>query len=193
MKAIIMNPKPFPQRKSPRLQGYDYSQSGAYFVTICTYQRQLFFGDVIEDEMRLTALGELAAWHWQDLPNHFSHIDLDSFVVMPNHVHGIVLITDDMDVVPTKPPNINVGTQSIVSDAIQSPPAKRPVLGTIIGTYKAAVTRKANRQLSFEGRIWQGRFYDHIIRNETSLNKIRQYVIYNPAKWDEDRFYTSGE
>lgn len=162
--------KPLPQRKSPRLQGYDYSSDGMYFVTICTYQRELMFGDVFNGEMQLSDIGELAEWHWNDLPNHFSSVELDMFVVMPNHVHGIIIITDGMDAIPT----------------VQS---KRPTLGTIVGTYKAAVTRQARRKLNFMSRIWQSSYYDHIIRKESNLSYIRRYVLYNTAKWEEDGFH----
>jgi len=117
------------------------------------------------------------------LPNHFSHIELDYFVIMPDHLHGIILITDAtyygvgktdaIDRVPTNNVDINVGTTSM-SSAENRTHTKNPTLGTIIGTYKAAVTRNANRKLQYETRIWQERFHDHIIRNEISLNKLRQ-------------------
>lgn len=104
----------FPQRKSPRLKDYDYSQSGAYFVTICTYKRAYIFGGIHNQEMQLNQLGELVYESWLDLLNHFSTIELDAFIVMPNHVHGIVSMTQD-----------------------GSP------LGVIVGTFKAAVTRNS--------------------------------------------------
>lgn len=96
-----------PQRKSPRLKGYDYSSEGMYFVTICTYQRDLIFGDVVDGEMELDKLGKIVQWHWFDLPSHFPSVDLDMMVVMPNHIHGIVAINHYTDV--------NVGMRSIAS------------------------------------------------------------------------------
>ncbi|MEO1287788.1 MAG: hypothetical protein AAFV93_08460, partial [Chloroflexota bacterium] len=111
--------KPHPQRKSPRLKGYDYTSDGAYFVTICTQERYLLFGNVVNSEMRHDSLGALVLHHWLDLPNHFDTVELDYFVVMPNHFHGIVVINrgifasaDGIDAVPTTD---SVGTRSIVS------------------------------------------------------------------------------
>jgi putative transposase len=156
--------KIYRQRKSPRLKGYDYSQSGAYFVTICTAGRQHFFGEIENANMQLTQVGDLCIRHWDDLPNHFPSLELDGFVVMPNHVHGILLLTD------------------IYSD-------KKPKLGTIIATYKAAVSRQVHRLNLLEGQIWQERYNDHIIRNTRSLNYVRNYVATNPERWEQDYFY----
>lgn len=150
-----------PQRKSPRLQGYDYSSAGLYFVTICTFQRQHLFGEVQETTMHLNEVGGLAAQDWLALPAHYTTLTLDEYVIMPNHIHGILYLD------PT--------TQNA------------PMLGTIIGTYKAGVSRKANSILP--GKIWQGRYHDHIIRHEKVLNYIRDYVIHNPARWQKDVFY----
>ena len=157
---MTMNPKQFPQRKSPRLQGYDYSQAGAYFVSICAHQRQLLFGTIQNGQLKYEALGQIVHDIWQTIPQHKSTVELDYFVVMPNHFHGILILGDNS-----------------------------PKLGTIVGHFKAAVTRIANRQLQYETRIWQDRYYDNIIRNEQMLNTIRQYVISNLAKWNEDEFY----
>lgn len=151
--------KKFPQRKSPRLKGYDYSQSGGYFVTICTYERYYFFGDVLNGEMQYDPIGQIAMDCWQEIPEHHPTVELDYCVVMPNHVHGILVLNDNS-----------------------------PKLGTIIGTYKAAVTRKV-RELQILDRIWQSGYYDHIIHDEPDLNRIREYVFYNPAKWEKDRYY----
>jgi putative transposase len=166
--------KSLPQRKSPRLKSYDYSQSGAYFITICSMNRQHLFGEIENGLMSLSELGELVRDHWEDLPKHFPMIELDAFVVMPNHLHGILLITD-------------VGTQSIASETKTN---KTPKLGTIVATYKAAVSRQVNRLSIVEGHFWQGRYHDHIIRSEKTLNIIRQYVATNPERWEDDTFYS---
>lgn len=174
--------KPLPQRKSPRLQGYDYSQSGAYFVTICTHLRDYLFGDVVEDDMVLSEAGKIAHNHLGQLSSFWETIETDYFVVMPNHVHGIVVITDGMYAVPTNDTRADVGTRYIASDA-----RKPASLGTIIGTYKAAVTREIRRLTNDPHMIvWQGRYHDHIIRNENSLHDIRHYMLTNPARWAED-------
>lgn len=161
-----MSNNPFPQRKSPRLQGYDYSQSGAYFVTICTHQRSNFFGQIVNDVMHLNSWGGVAEDSWAQIPDHFPTVELDVYVVMPNHVHGILILDD----VPTQ---------------------KAPTLGVVVGSYKAAVTRAINRQgLNPEQwRIWQERYHDHIIRSDKTLSTLREYVANNPARWHEDKFY----
>lgn len=154
-----------PQRKSPRLQGYDYAQAGAYFVTICTHLREYWFGEVLEGEIFLTEIGIIAAECWTTLPEHFPQIELDHFVVMPNHIHGIVLTTD------------------------QQTPDPLP-LGKVVNTYKGAVTRIVRRLSEYQHiRLWQSRYHDHIIRNDVDLNRIREYVLHNPSRWAEDIFY----
>lgn len=158
----------FPQRKSPRLKGYDYSQSGAYFVTICTHQRQYLFGDIQNDAMHRNDLGRIADEELLLLPKRWQTVDIDLYVVMPNHIHAIIVLdtaeTDGKNAVPT--------------------------LGHVVGSYKAGVTRLARRDGLHEGLLWQTRYHDHIIRSEKSLNYIRQYVHHNPARWEEDTFYS---
>jgi REP element-mobilizing transposase RayT len=165
-------------RHSPRLQGYDYTQEGAYFVTICTHQRECLFGVIIGDEMRLNALGKIVHEEWLQTAVVRPYVKLDEFVVMPNHVHGILFIEDSVGTwrrhVPTSEPR-----------AFGKPIAGS--LSTIIGSFKAMVTRRINKFRDTPGAtVWQGRFYDEIIHNEAMLNQIRQYILYNPAKWVED-------
>ena len=173
--------KPFPQRKSPRLRDYDYSQSGAYFVTICTNQRRHLFGEVDAGNMRCSRLGQIAADELQVILQRWPHIELDLFVVMPNHVHAILIIYDTE----------TVGTAFLPSAALSS---KQPILGHVMGSYKAGVTRVARQQALIEADdlIWQERFHDHIIRDEDGLNHIRNYVLYNPESWERDTFYGDG-
>lgn len=167
------------QRKSPRLKGYDYTQSGVYFVTICTHERQLLFGHIHQEEalMVLSAMGEIAQHHWITIPDHFPTVELDAFVVMPNHVHGLLVFSGHSDAVslPDK------------TEAFGKPVAAS--LSTMIRSYKSIVTRKIREMTDTEIVVWQGRFHDHIVRNEKSLNYIRQYVMTNPAQWREDTFY----
>jgi REP element-mobilizing transposase RayT len=155
------------QRKSPRLKGYDYTQKGAYFVTICTHQRQPLFGKIITDGlMQLSSAGEIAFARWDALPEHHSSVQLDAFVVMPNHVHGILLL---------------MGSEHSESAT---------ELGRVIGAYKSGVTRRIREALHIPDMIvWQGRYHDHIIRNERGLNTIRQYIHNNPKLWSHDVFY----
>ncbi len=153
--------KQLPERKSPRLIDYDYSTSGAYFVTICTDQRVHLFGEIHSDEMHLSSAGSIAYDCWKALPEHHAHITIDDFVVMPNHVHGILFLDGESG-----------------------------VLSTIVGSYKSGVSRRIRHAYQQPSLVlWQGRYHDHIIRNEQSLNKIREYIQYNPALWQQDKFY----
>ncbi len=164
---------PLPQRKSPRLRGYDYSQAGAYFVTICTHKRLPLFGEIHHNAMALTALGSAAASAWLALPDYFPRVQLDAWVIMPNHMHGILAIGWD--------------------DAFDTPPDDplyyRHTLGTVVNNYKGTVTRAA-RQTSDDPtvRVWQTRYHDHIVRRERDLQAIRDYIVANPAHWTEDEF-----
>ncbi len=148
--------KYYRHRKSPRLQGYDYAQNGAYFVTICTHNRELIFGQITDGDMELSELGEIALTCWKAIPSHFSSVELDVSIVMPNHVHGIIVL-----------------------------PGGGATLGTIIGNYKAAVTRASGGTrytASLPTKIWQARYHDHIIRNEAALQRIQAYIVNNPAR-----------
>jgi REP element-mobilizing transposase RayT len=169
-----------PPRRSPRLKGYDYSQNGAYFVTICTQNRELLFGEIVGGEMQLNSIGEIAQIEWLQTAVVRSNIELDAFVVMPNHVHGIILIADD-----------SVGTQHAVSLQTRQLTTFGKLqpgsLSTIIRSYKSAVTKRINELRETPGAtVWQGRYYDHIIRNEAALNSIREYIYNNPARWGLD-------
>ena len=162
-------------RHSIRLKGYDYSQAGAYFVTIVTQNRACLFGAVVDGEMRLNETGQIVRRCWLDIPAHFPHAELDEFVVMPNHVHGIIVIVDGR------------GT------ACRAPTEQfgRPVTGsipTVIRSFKSAVTKRINEQRGTPGaHVWQRNYYEHIIRNEESLDRIRQYIANNPLRWAFDR------
>ncbi|MEL6405790.1 MAG: transposase [Chloroflexota bacterium] len=167
--------KPLPERKSPRLKDFDYTQSGAYFVTICTHLRQHIFGHVHEDNMILSDAGEIAQSRWLVLPEHHKDIELDAFIIMPNHMHGIIIIHGEPSPSPTQK---------------QLTPKS---LGTAVGSYKSSATRhirKALPEFAHE-TIWQTRYHDHIIRNEADFTRIRTYVEYNPSTWQEDIFYDS--
>lgn len=176
-------------RRSPRLKDYDYGQEGAYFITVCTHERAHLFGAVVNEVMMLNDCGEIVLACWEDIPRHFSNVGCDLFVVMPNHVHGILVV---VGAVGAKPKETTVGTRYIVSLRQNSPrefgKPQPGSLSTIIGTFKAAVTRKINRLRDTPGApVWQGRFHDHIIRDEDDLNHHRQYILTNPTRWEVDR------
>ena len=175
-----MNPQKYPQRKSPRLKDYDYAQNGAYFVTICTQNRVNLCGQIAEDGvMQLNKYGESVWKCWNDLPNHYENIELDVFVVMPNHIHGIILINDISVREGFKPSPTN--------------PAFRTQHGLteIIRALKTFSSRYINEKRNKKGiSVWQRSFHDHIIRNETELTKLREYVLYNPSLWAEDKYHS---
>ena len=172
----------FSYRRSIRLRDYDYRREGAYFITTCTYGKAKLFGRVDEGEMTLSDLGHVVAAEWLQLATARPKIQLDSFVVMPNHVHGIIVIVDsyidDSD-------NCAAGSGSEASKTLLA-----GSLGAIVGHFKAAVSRRAKREeIVFQQKIWQRSFFEHIIRNEKSLNEIRRYIIENPGRWHDDSLY----
>jgi putative transposase len=171
-------------RHSIRLKGYDYSQAGAYFVTICTQDRICLFGEVLDGEMRLNVLGEIVHRTWNDLPNHVVRIVLDEFVVMPNHIHGIIMIGDQSAVGAG-----SVGAGSVGAGSEPAPTTtKRHGLPEIIRQFKTFSARRINEHRGTAGTpVWQRNYYEHIIRDEASLNRIRDYIVNNPMQWALDR------
>jgi REP element-mobilizing transposase RayT len=180
-------------RRSVRLKGYDYTQPGAYFVTFCAYQRDEIFGEVINGEMKLSALGKIVHEEWLRSAQIRKEIRLfeDEFVVMPNHGHGIVWIADttvgadgvrpDLERAHGTRPNIQ--TQDARRASLRRAPRS---LGSFIAGLKASVTARAGRELNMTG-IWQRNYYDHIIRNDREWNNIRWYITNNPLNWQLDR------
>ncbi len=174
--------------ESIRLPNRDYAADGYYFVTICTHKKYCYFGKVIDSKMKLSQVGKIAQKHWQEIPKHFDHLDIDAYVIMPNHVHGIIIIDRPN-------PQHNVETRYIASlpESLQSTdksnkfaPLKPGSLQAIIHAYKASVTRWCRKNGDDIFR-WQPRFYENIIRNDQSLNRVRKYIINNPATWSEDK------
>lgn len=162
-------------RRSIRLSGYDYSQNGAYFVTLCTHNRHCLFGKIADGAMQMNDAGNIVRQCWDAIPIHFPRIEIDELVVMPNHIHGIVVIDGR-------------GT------ACRAPTVERfgqPISGsipTVMRSFKSAVTKRINEMYGSPGaRLWQRNYWEHIIRNEDELNRIRQYIIDNPARWEIDR------
>jgi putative transposase len=169
------------QRRSIRLQGYDYSQAGAYFVTICAFEQQCLFGNMIDGVIQLTAIGQVVQSVWEEIPHHFPNVALDAFVVMPNHVHGILFLTDAVRATHASP------LQTIQSSKPCGP--KRNSIGAIIGSFKSAATKRINQSRNAPGTpLWHRNYYEHIIPSERALQAIRQYITANPAKWHLDRY-----
>ena len=162
-------------RRSIRLKGYDYAQPGAYFVTIVTQDRACLFGAVADGEMELNNAGEIAKAAWNELPEGFPSLGLDAFVVMPNHIHGIIMVGAQF-IAPTD--GLGVTNQGVMNHA--------PTLGNIIRAYKATSTRLI-RQAGTPDFTWQRNNYEHVVRDEESLDRIRRYILDNPARWEFDR------
>lgn len=164
-------------RRSIRLRGYDYSSSGAYFLTVSIKNKECLFGEIVDGTMRLSQAGELIHQVWDTLPNRHADIDLDAFVIMPNHVHGIIVLTDT----------------SIVGARLALPEGEgaasgAPTLGDVIRTFKSISAIRVNRLLTRTGQpLWQRSYYEHIIRNEISLNRVREYIAMNPQNWMTDQ------
>ncbi len=179
-------------RRSVRLKGYDYAQPGAYFVTICTQNRECLFGENVAGKMRLNALWEIVRGEWFRSAEIRAEIELhpDEFVVMPNHIHGIVWIIshdDEYSVgahggAPQNGPNVGAHCHA---------PLRRPPrsLGSFIAGFKSAVTKRINQRRGTPGApVWQRNYYEHIIRDERALNAIRRYIAENPMRWHLDRY-----
>ena len=183
-------------RKSIRLQGYDYSQAGAYYVTIVTYQRDCLFGEIVDGEMHINAYGEIVQKWWDEIPIHFPNVELGAFVIMPNHVHGIIFITTERRgevLSPRDNPNDNNldenvdGTNQQGGDASQ-PPLRKRTLGQIVAYFKYQSTKEMNR-IETENAItkfWQKNYYEHIIRDEKDLQNTTDFIEAIPSLWDED-------
>jgi putative transposase len=169
-----MNDKPEQQnRHTIRLKGYNYAQEGMYFFTICTYKRQVLFGTVASGEMQLNEFGQIVCDEWRKTAEIRHEIGLDTLMVMPNHLHGIVLVTD-----------YTVGATG--GSPFRSGPSKHS-LGSFIAGFKSAVTTRINKvRVTPQAPIWQRNYYEHVIRDEESLNRIREYILNNPAEWDLD-------
>jgi putative transposase len=155
------------------LKEYDYSQPGEYFITICTNDKKCVFGEVIEEKTTLSSVGEIVKKYWEEIPMHFPNVELDEFVIMPNHVHGIIIINGHVGVEYIQP--LQNKYQHVIPKS----------LGSIIRSYKAAVTRECykNNHSYFK---WQSLFYDRIIRSDKELSNIRDYINNNPLKWHLD-------
>ena len=174
-------------RRSIRLKGYDYSQSGGYFVTIVTQNRECLFGNVINRKMVLNTFGRIIEYHWQRLPQHFKHIKLDVFQIMPNHLHGIIFIVDI--VVGAKHSNGDISNiqKKSFENALPLHGTKPGSLAAIMQNYQSVTTRKINHIRKISGqKLWQRNYWEHIIRNEIELNRIREYIVNNPLKWKLD-------
>lgn len=174
------------KRKSIRLFGYDYSQVGWYFVTICTKGKREWFGKCEDGKIRLNVIGKAVDMCWKAIPEHFLHVELDEYIIMPNHVHGIIVINEN-------PNNLveqnTVGAQNFEPLHMNEYQHMIPKsLGSIVRGFKIGVTKfcRSNKYESFQ---WQRSYYDRIIRNDEELANIRAYIYTNPQNWKLDEYY----
>jgi len=195
-------------RRSIRLRNYDYSSAGAYFVTILVKDRECLLGEIVHGEMRLSEIGEVVRDIWESLPERYPGVELDESVIMPNHKHGIIVITPEAEQMATKASDgfAREGVAYSVR-AVHEPPLRTPVdpalpsaqdrrrmlLPKIIGYFKMNVAKRANQIRLMPGMpFWQRDYYEHVIRDEADLRRIRDYIASNPLKWELDQMHPNN-
>ena len=196
------NPK-IHHRRSIRLKGYDYSQAGAYFITICCKNRLCRFGDIIENEMALNEYGQIAYNEWIKLSERFTNFELDVFQIMPNHMHGIIVLNNVGATLAVAQngvvaQNDDIPQNDMVADIGAGATARvAPTItvGDMVGAYKSLVANGCldiykSKKITM-GKLWQRNYHEHIIRDEQSYQTISNYIITNPAKWNDDKFYNT--
>jgi REP element-mobilizing transposase RayT len=178
--------------KQYRYKGYDYAQDGWYFVTICTKDREMFFGNVVGTNdnafMQLSEIGRITDKFWREIPRRFNNVELDKYIIMPNHIHGITHINNSCRNVPRRVPTKEYSNNGILNTLGRVPVGIQPLvinsLSSIVNHFKGNVKRHCNNNnIDF---VWQTRFHDRIIRNLDELNRIRQYIMDNPIHWALD-------
>jgi REP element-mobilizing transposase RayT len=175
-------------RRSIRLKGYDYSSGGMYFFTACTHDRVLLFGRIHEGQMEESDFGAIIRQHWTALPQRFLTIKLDAFVVMPNHVHGIIVLTESVGAGSHRTSSNATGLVSSGEEGGGTPPLQKPGLGSVIGYFKHQAAKQINIRRRTPGLpVWQRGYFARVIRDEDGLRIAREYVYNNPLHWSVDR------
>jgi REP element-mobilizing transposase RayT len=196
-------------RRSIRLKGYDYSQSGYYFITVCTQGRRCLFGEIEKGRMILNDAGKMIGHWWNELKNKNANIEIDEYVIMPNHCHGIIGIAGDAggwgkggqgERGGHAGPPVHVGAdlcvcpENVLGENADSPVRGRPI-NEMIQWFKTMTTNeyirnvKQNRWGPFDGKLWQRNYYEQIVRDEISLRRIREYIVNNPCQWQQDDLF----
>jgi putative transposase len=197
-------------RRSVRLKGYDYSSAGAYFVTVVAWRREMLFGDVVDGEMKLNRHGHIVRDAWFDLKNHYSHTDLGAFIIMPNHVHGIIVLIDDgrggsfmsggvispdgrggssISGAMSLPDEDHMGKMPLPKGETHPYRKSKPRHGLpeIVRAFKSFSARRINRLRRTDGiPVWQRNYYEHIVRDEREMENITKYIETNPSRWNDD-------
>lgn len=188
-------------RKHIRFRNFDYSSEAWYFITICTKNRAHTLGEIENGQMHLSAIGKQANLYWNEIPKHFPHTELGEFIIMPNHIHGIIGINkknkntvrtrhSDTQLYNSRNKNNTVRTRHVVSQLEKNNQFGKTIAGSlsaIIGQFKSSLTRWS-RKNGYDNFAWQGRFHDHIIRNDGAFRRISNYIKNNPANWQKDKF-----
>ena len=180
--------------ESSRLKGFDYNSNGSYFITICTKNRFPYFGNIADGKMHLTEIGKLAEQFWKSIPEHFSHATLGEFIIMPDHMHGIITlnatgvqttqcVVSAETKAEAKAESTAGTTESIKNQKMAAISPKPGSISVIIGSYKSVVSKNAHK-ISADFN-WQERFHDRIIRNGNEYSRIAHYIKNNPKKWTE--------
>jgi len=197
------------KRQSIRLKKYDYSQKGYYFVTVCTHEKQMLFGNIMSDRRgtiscALNNGGKIAKQCWKEIPNHYANVKLDEFIIMPNHVHGVLMIGGN---VGDGGQGIGNGGQDVGKRAQDIEPLREDFfpredvlrmnafqhvvsgsVGAVVRGFKIGVTKWFRKNTDIHN-VWQRNFYEHIVRDEGDLNRIQNYIKNNPLKWKTDEYY----
>ncbi len=191
--------------KQYRLKNYDYSQEGYYFVTICTKNKEEFLGNIVgvDDDVKaeLSKIGKIVEKVWLEIPEHFKNVELDEYVIIPNHIHGIIVIKENeysRNIIHHVPDENCINGRNIAcyvptnymnytEEGSKFGKITQNSLSVIIRSFKSAVTKYLNENIPNHDFVWQSRFYDHIIRTEKSLSNIREYIRNNPLRWKFDR------
>ncbi len=183
------------QRRSIRLRGYDYSRDGAYFITICTQKRKCLFGEIKDGDMRLNAAGKIVADSWKWLGRQYDHVELDEWVIMPNHMHGIIVINGGCRGGSPDGRGGSSDGRGGSSDGrggSRTAPTvtRRKPIGRLIGAFKTVSTKQINESRKTpDAKLWQRNYWEHIVRDEPELNRIREYIGNNPAEWEMDTLH----
>ncbi len=166
-------------RRSIRLKGYDYSADGAYFITICVRDRECLLGEINDGQMILNQYGSIVRDVWGNLPDRVLDIDLDEYIIMPNHFHAIILINKS-------PESIEIHKDLDVDDIKAR---RKMILPKVVGRFKMLTAKAINQSREIEGSFWQRNYYERVIRNEEDCQIVRQYIVNNPVKWEMDEHY----
>ena len=196
--ATRFDPK-YHHRRSIRLPNYDYRSPGVYFVTICVHQGECLLGEVADGQMLLNELGRVAREFWGSVPGHFASVSVDTFTIMPNHLHAIIEIqpppkaTDSRrrgEVPSPSPPNHLQTRRGRATPPLQPSTLERPTLGQIVAYYQHQTTQTINGLREMPGvPFWQRNYWEHVVRDEDAYNRISRYIHDNPARWEEDQLH----